>query len=63
MTERYRLQTLVVAHDLRNEPRPDDNMGLQPTWGSGVELNDWRLASQTGGDLILKSNPNMLIIV
>jgi hypothetical protein len=63
MTERYRNNELVVGHDLRNEPRPDDKMGLQPTWGSEIELNDWSLASKTGGDIILKVNQNMLIII
>jgi endoglucanase len=54
---------MVVGFDLRNEPRPDETNGLMPTWGSGLESNDWKLAAQTAGDEILGINPNVLIIV
>lgn len=36
---------MVVGFDLRNEPRPDETNGLMPTWGSGLESNDWKLAA------------------
>jgi endoglucanase len=63
ISERFKDNPLVVGNDLRNEPRPDDLLGIQPTWGSGVELNDWSMAAKKAGDLVHKVNPNMLILV
>lgn len=63
ISERYKDNALVVGNDLRNEPRPDDILGLQPTWGSGIELNDWSIAAKRAGDLVHQANPDMLVIV
>jgi len=54
---------MVVANDLRNELRPDENNGIMPTWGSGVESNDWRMAAERAGNEVLKYNSNSLVIV
>jgi endoglucanase len=45
MAGRYLKNPMVVGFDLRNEPRPDENSGMMPTWGSGLEINDWKLAA------------------
>jgi len=63
MTLRYRANAMVVANDLRNELRPDENNGIMPTWGSGVESNDWRMAAERAGNEVLKYNSNSLVIV
>ena len=63
LTSRYNGNKMVVGNDLRNEPRPDETTGLMPVWGSGMELNDWKLAAEKAGNEILKINPDILIIV
>jgi endoglucanase len=63
MTLRYKTNAMVVANDIRNELRPDEKNGIMPTWGSGVEANDWMMAAERAGNEILKYNPNTLVIV
>lgn len=45
LADRYLENQMVIGFDLRNEPRPDENSGMMPTWGSGLEVNDWKLAA------------------
>lgn len=45
LTSRYLENSLVVGNDLRNELRPDETIGLMPVWGSGMEMNDWKMAA------------------
>jgi len=45
MALRYKDNLLVVATDLRNSVRPDETLNVQPSWGTGIELNDWRMAA------------------
>jgi len=67
MAARYRANPRVIAAELRNEIRPDANMGgkggTTPAWGTGDRLTDWRLAAQRGAEAVLKVNPKLLIIV
>jgi endoglucanase len=60
MAQRYLSQPAVVAVDLRNEPRCDGT--LCATWG-GPANTDWRAAAERGGDAVLATNPNLLVIV
>ena len=63
MTLRYRANSMVIGNDLRNELRPDETHGLMPTWGSGVEANDWRMAAERAGNEVLKYNSRSLVFV
>ncbi|MCG9697927.1 cellulase family glycosylhydrolase [Shewanella sp. Isolate11] len=63
MVKRYQDRPFVVAAELRNEIRPDPTMGLEPTWGSGDAKTDWKAAATKAGNLILKQNPNLLIMI
>jgi endoglucanase len=63
MTLRYRANSMVVGNDLRNELRPDETHGLMPTWGSGNEANDWRMAAEKAGNEVLKYNSRSLVFV
>jgi endoglucanase len=55
----------VVGAELRNEPRPDDNLHLAAVWGgSGTpEWEDWPKAATQAGSQILSQNPELLIVV
>ena len=57
LARRYKNQPHVVGFDLHNEPRG------RATWGSGDIDTDWRLAAQRGGNRLLATNPNLLVIV
>ncbi|WP_395836602.1 glycoside hydrolase family 5 protein [Archangium violaceum] len=60
MAGRYKDNTWVVGADLRNEVRPD---GLDsPNWGWRNQ-HDWHMAAQTMGNLLLRTNPDLLIVV
>jgi endoglucanase len=69
MTERYYTDnehtaknSMVIGVDIRNEIRDDNNNGQKANWGNGDE-NDWHLVATTAGNLILKTNPDQLIII
>lgn len=53
----YANNPTVIGADLSNEPHG------QASWGDGNTATDWRLAAQRGGNAVLASNPNWLIIV
>jgi endoglucanase len=56
MVKRYRDEPLVVAADLRNEPRVDATWGVDPA-------TDWHAAAQRGGNAVLSVNSKLLIMV
>ena len=65
LAARYRGNPTVVGFDLHNEPHAD---GTEPAatgacWGCGDVSRDWRLAAERGGNAVLQSNPDLLIIV
>lgn len=55
---------LVVAHDVKNEPRQSTINGTVyvPTWGDGNQQTDFRWLYQETGNAILASDPAALII-
>ncbi|CAE8610416.1 unnamed protein product [Polarella glacialis] len=61
MAGRYRGDARVVGFDLRNELRVSP-LGA-PTWGGGEAATDWALAASAAGKRVLRSNPEMLIII
>lgn len=56
MVQRYQNNPWVIGSDLRNEPRGD------ATWG-GSAATDWHAAAERGGNAVLSTNPNLLIMV
>jgi endoglucanase len=65
LAARYRGNPTVVGFDLHNEPHAD---GTEPAstgacWGCGDVARDWRLAAERGGNAVLASNPDLLIVV
>jgi hypothetical protein len=56
---------LVAGFDLRNELRTAEVGGelLVPTWGDGNPSTDWKIAAENGGAVVLKANPQMLVII
>jgi endoglucanase len=58
-------QRNVVGADLRNEPRSDTLMGLTLTWRKGkvAPWLDWPRAAETAGNLVLRANPRLLVVV
>jgi len=58
---RYRGDPTVVGFDLHNEPHSTVN-GAGACWDCG-SLNDWHLAAERAGNVILDANPNLLIFV
>jgi endoglucanase len=60
---RYASNPLVVAMDVKNEPRPATVGGhlLSPTWGPG-DQTDFSVMYTTIGDAIHELNPHLLII-
>ena len=61
MTERYLDNPWVAGLDLRNEIRPNEH-GQWADWGHGGE-NDWHIAAEKIGNILLDINPDALIIV
>eukprot|EP00088_Acartia_fossae_P046304 TRINITY_DN4998_c0_g1_i2.p1 TRINITY_DN4998_c0_g1~~TRINITY_DN4998_c0_g1_i2.p1 ORF type:complete len:374 (-),score=39.35 TRINITY_DN4998_c0_g1_i2:51-1172(-) len=59
LTARYLDNPLVAGFDLRNEVRPSH--GVLAEWGTGDE-NDFALAQEKVGNMILEVDPDMLII-
>ena len=57
LVRRYRNQPYVVGADLRNELRSP------AVWGGGDAKTDWHRAAELGGNAILSTNPNLLIMV
>lgn len=60
LVRRYKRQPWVVGTELRNELRASNN-GI-PVWGSGSAV-DWHSAATRLGNIVLKYNPHLLIIV
>ncbi|MGH2457625.1 MAG: glycoside hydrolase family 5 protein [Chloroflexota bacterium] len=57
LAARYRGNDAVIGADLHNEPAG------AATWGGGDPATDWARAAETGGNAILKANPDWLILV
>lgn len=57
-------QPMVVGADLRNEPRPDDRLGIAARWSHPTApWTDWPRAARRGGDVVLAANPRLLVAV
>ena len=56
LADRYKNDPTVIGADLHNEPAG------AATWG-GAAATDWQAAATRGGNAVLASNPNLLIIV
>jgi endoglucanase len=65
LAARYKGDPTVVGFDLHNEPHADgtEPAGTGACWGCGDVSRDWRLAAERGGNAVLQSNPDLLIIV
>jgi len=65
LAARYRGNPTVVGFDLHNEPHADGTLpaATGACWGCGDPALDWRLAAERGGNAVLQSNPDLLIIV
>jgi endoglucanase len=57
LAARYKNDPTVIGADLHNEPYG------AATWGRGTAATDWHAAATRGGNAVLASNPNLLIIV
>jgi len=57
MVLRYRKQPWVVGADLRNELRSG------AAWGGSDPQLDWHAAAKRGGNTVLESNPDLLVMV
>jgi len=57
LADRYKSDPTVIGADLHNEPAG------AATWGRGTAATDWQAAATRGGNAVLASNPNLLIIV
>lgn len=57
LARRYRANPLVVAADLRNEPRGPAR------WTSSQAAANWRAAAERAGAAILQENPDLLVMV
>lgn len=56
LADRYKNDPTVIGADLHNEPAG------AATWG-GPAATDWQAAATRGGNAVLASNPNLLILV
>jgi len=71
LTAQYKDEPMVIGNDLRNDVH--DWISTDPfwgspvveevEWGSGDESKDWKLAAERIGNILLKIDPNLLIIV
>jgi len=66
LAERYKTNPWVIGADLRNEIRRNDSNageGARPTWGTGNNETDWKIAAQDCGNAVLATNRDWLIFV
>lgn len=56
LAARYKTDPTVIGADLHNEPAG------AATWG-GAAATDWQAAATRGGNAVLASNPNLLIVI
>ena len=61
VTQRYLGNPWVAGMDLRNEIRPEHDLGA--TWGTEIPETDWAAAAERAGNRLLEINADMLIIV
>lgn len=57
LAKKYKDEPMVIGNDLRNEIRTDFVELLVPTWGSGHEATDWKMAATKAGNAILAEDP------
>ena len=62
IANRYKNDDTIVAYDLKNEPhgKPNEEKAI---WNDSELDNNWRYVAKTAGWLILKYNPNALIVI
>jgi len=66
LTKQYKDEPLVIGNDLRNEIRTNIKEWYYweiPTWGSGDETTDWKMEAEKVGNMLLKIDPTLLIII
>lgn len=61
LAKRYKDNQRVIGIDLRNQLRKAH--GLDPTWGDGNPVTDWKRAAKISGELALKQAPHWLVFV
>jgi endoglucanase len=59
--QKFRDNPRVIGMDMRNEIRKAN--GLEPTWGDGNPLTDWRRAASISAEIALKNAPHWLIFI
>lgn len=59
----YKDDDTLIAIDLKNEPHGKKDEGTFAKWDGSTDENNWRYAAERGAEAVLKSNPNLLIMV
>lgn len=59
----YKDDDTLIAIDLKNEPHGKKDEGTFAKWDGSTDENNWRYAAERGAAAVLKSNPNLLIMV
>ena len=59
----YKDDDTLIAIDLKNEPHGKRDEGNFAKWDGSKDDNNWRYAAERGAAAVLKSNPNLLVMV
>ena len=64
MADRYKNDDTIIAYDLKNEPHGKPYEGLAAAiWNDSKSENNWKYVAETTALMVLKANPNVLIMV
>ena len=63
ISARYANNDTIVAYDLKNEPHGKASEDEHAIWNDSDDVNNWKAAAETAGNIILDNNPNALIVI
>ncbi len=63
IAKRYSKDDTIIAYDLKNEPHGKPNETNRAIWNDSTDKNNWKYAAEETALMILKENPNVLIMV
>lgn len=63
MAKRYAKDDTIIAYDLKNEPHGKPNETDRAIWNDSKDKNNWKYVAEETALMILKENPNVLIMV
>jgi len=64
VSDYYKDDDTIIAMDLKNEPHGTaDTPNQMAKWDNSKDSNNWKYAAERGAEAVMKSNPNLLVMV